>query len=144
MGFNSAFKGLNNLWFVTRSSTNANDNTKFIPLSDMPILVVAQSAVPWLLELLVRIPLRAWMLRLLCLLCVLFIAVSATGWWLVQRSPTGRVSVCEWIGNLKNETDRAPVGLLDHRKIDNDANREHQPMHVACNTEELTNNNCSA
>ena len=37
-----------------------------------------------------RIPLRAW--TLVC--CVVSVAASATGWSLVQRSPTGCVCVC--------------------------------------------------
>lgn len=50
-----------------------------------------KSAAPW--------HMRSWVLaplfRLLCLLCVVRVAASATSWWLVRRNSTGCVFVCE-------------------------------------------------
>jgi hypothetical protein len=48
----------------------------------------------------VRIPPGAWMV-VRCVCCQ--VEVSATGWSLVQRSPTDLVRPCVWSRNLKNE-----------------------------------------
>jgi hypothetical protein len=56
----------------------------------VPTSVAARSTAAWLLGSRVRIPLRAWMFvsRVSMLCCPVQVEASATGWSLVQRSPT--------------------------------------------------------
>ena len=57
-------------------------------------------------------------IRLWCLLCVVWVAVCATGWSMVQRSLKGCVCVCVpncvWSRNLNNEVAWAKFGLFSH------------------------------
>ena len=57
--------------------------------SQWPFGLMRTSEATWLLGWRVRISLRSWM----CLLCVVYVAASATSWSLVQRSPIGCVCV---------------------------------------------------
>jgi hypothetical protein len=75
-----------------------------------------------LLRLRVGNPPRARNVRLLCLLCVVYVATSATGRSFVQRSPTGRNCVCVCVSlctiyKLKNGAAYVWFGLLRRRRI---------------------------
>jgi len=48
--------------------------------------------------------------RLLCLFCIEYEAASAMGWPLIQNSPTGRVSNCEWSINHKTMRPKPDYG----------------------------------
>jgi hypothetical protein len=71
----------------------------------------------WLLGSRVRIPLGAWIfvccVYMLC--CPVYVEASATGWSLVQRSPTVYLILCDKETSIKSRT-KPKYGLQCHRK----------------------------
>jgi len=60
-------------------------------------------------------PAESMDIRPLCLLCVVWVAASVTGWTLVQRSLIG--CVCVWSRNLNNKAVYARDGLFGQKKM---------------------------